>query len=507
MKKLYPLFLFQFIYIPIIAQSPCDSTPANCNWDLRNPIFERVFEIDGDSMTIPIVYGNGTNADYHDIALKLEEDGCIGGDACTGNSENYADTLKIFVYYPKHDYSNATGCKLPPFFFAHAGGYSDCSRLTPEGGSATFCRYMAQRGFVVFSIEYRSGRLLDPLRKQTTPVPIFYNSVFQNSAAYRAAQDIRGAIRYVIYRELNHGSGGINDPYRIDLANIFLGGASAGSVAMLSASYYFQTSGQSMLNDVYPSQSSNIASILGNINIDFYLGNDNLNYMQAVKGICNLWGSVNVPTDYFTGTPHPKDFFANLPYKPPVIGFCGRQDKVFNYNNQPVYYSPYGGTNSVHDFYNRTSYCLNPSYILEDVGNTIDMYNIGAAGFYNMVLQPLGIFSEIYLDCQMAHGLDGNDDACGTCTSDTNPFKKPDLQTGGCKLCGYQSNFGVPTANTSELTYNYIASRVATFFQTIMDGSTGNVTKTSFIECENYRHSCNTDSYSTTNCLTGCSSN
>lgn len=506
MKQLYPLFLFQFIFIGLQSQTPCDSTPANCNWDLRVPLFSQVDIIDGTNMTVPIVYGNGTNSDYHDVAFKNEEDGCIGGDGCTGIAENYADTLKIFVYYPKHDYSTATGCKLPPFIFAHAGGYSDCSRLTPVGGSATFCKYMAERGFVVFSIEYRSGRLIDPVQKVPPPNTVFYNSVFQNAAAYRAAQDIRGAIRYIVYRELNHGSSGINDPYRIDLANIFLGGASAGAVAMLSASYYFQTSGQSMLNDAYPAQSSNIATILGNINIDFYKGNDNLNYMQAVKGICNLWGSVNVPTDYFTGTPHPKDFFTNLPYKPPVIGFCGRQDKVFNYNYQPVYYSPYDIVNTTHNFYNRTGYCLvNPSYILEGTDdNNADIYNIGAAGFYNMVLQPLGIFSEIYLDCQMKHGLDNNDN-CGTCPTDSDPFKK--AYQGTCKVCAYQSNFGVPTANTTELTYNYIASRVATFFQSIMSGTTGNITKTSFIECENYRNSCGTDSYSTTNCLAGCSSN
>lgn len=488
------------------AQSPCDSTPANCNWDLRAPLFDTVYEIDGEDMTIPIKYGNGTNADYHDVAFELEEDGCINGDGCSGNSENYDDTLKMFVYYPKHDYSAATGCKLPVFIFAHAGGFSDCSRLAPESGSATFCRYMAQRGFVVFSIEYRSGRLIDPLKKTSD---IFYNSVFQNAASYRTAQDLRGAIRYIIYRELNQGTDGINDPYRIDVTNIFLGGASAGAVAMQSASYYFQTSGQGMLNAVYPAQGSNISTILGNINIDFYKGNDNLNYMQAVKGICNLWGSVNVPKSFFTGGNfHPQDFFDSLPYKPPVIAFCGKEDKVFPYIGQRVYYSPYGGTSSAHDFYNRTGYCLiNPSYVLEGTPNSIDMVNLGAYGFYDMVLKKLNIFSEVYIDCQMGHGLDGNDALCGTCLYDPDLFKKTDTVNHTCMPCGYQSNFGVPTANTSELTYNYIASRVATFFQAILSNTTGNVTKTSFFECENYRHSCGSDSYSNTSCLTNCPTN
>lgn len=506
MKKIFTLFTLFIVWHYLNAQTfndppstPCDSTPANCFWDLRNPIFNTVYAIDGENMTTVIVYGNGTNPDYHDVAFKDEEDGCINGDGCSGNNENYADTLKLFAYYPKHDYSAATGCKLPVFIYAHAGGFSDCSRLTSESAAATFCRYMAGFGFVVYAIEYRSGRLLDPKLKQLTP-RIFYNSVFQNSASYRAIQDIEGAIRYIIYREGHQGQNGINDPYRIDTSNIFLGGASAGSVAMLGASYFYETSGQAMLNAVFPVKNDVITNVLGNIDINFYLGNDNLNYMRHVRGIANLWGSVNVTKDYFPsgGAPHPKDFFSGLTYKPPVISFCGRLDNVFDYNFQKVYYSP---GNMDHSQFNSTSFCLvNGTYQLEASDNTIDMYNVGSYGFYNLVLQPLSIFSEVYLDCQMRHGLDGNDPSCHKCTSDPNNyFLKPN-----CSLCSYQSNFGVPTANTTDLTYYYIASRVATFFQAIMSGTTSNVTKTKFIECENYRHSCLTDSYDAANCLTAC---
>lgn len=62
----------------------------------------------------------------------------------------------------------------------------------------------------------------------------------------------------------------------------------------------------------------------------------------------------------------------------------------------------------------------------------------------------------------------------------------------------------VPTANSTDATYYYIASRVATFFQSIMSGTTSNITKTKFIECENYRRSCLPDSYDAANCLTAC---
>ncbi|MEP6465256.1 MAG: alpha/beta hydrolase [Parafilimonas sp.] len=483
--------------------SPSDSTPANCNWDLRSQIFNTVYALDGTHMTSVIVYGNGTNTNYHDVAFQYEDkkDQCINSDGCSGISDDYADTLKIFVYYPKHDYSTATGSKLPVFIFAHAGGFSDCKRLTPVGESQELCTDMAHRGFVVFSIEYRTGRKIDENPGTYAP----YTSVFQLAAAYRASQDVRGAIRYIVYRQNHEGTGDINDPYRIDLNNIFLGGASAGSVAMLSASYFYETSGQAMLNDVFPVQGDVITHVMGDINIDFYLGNDNINYMPGVKGILNCWGSLNVPLSYFPkgGIPHPIDFFKNLPYKPPVISFCGRQDNVFNYNYQPVYYSPAMGA---HSFFNSTSNCLiNPPYTLEGLDNsTPDMYNLGSGGFFNLVLQPLGIFLEFYMDCQMHHGLDDDDNTCGKCISQpTNYFLRSDCVT----PCAYTSNFGVPSANSQLLTYIYIASRAATFFQAIMSLTTSNVTKTSFIECENYRNSCGTDSYNTTNCLSGCSGN
>ena len=494
MKKFLLLILLFAFSLGANAQTfnnppsmPCDSVPQNCYWDLRNSIFDinNVVKVDGTNMTSVIVYGNSNNATYyHDVSLKDEEDGCIAQNDCSDKNDNYADVLKLFVYYPKHDYSTTTGCKLPVFIFAHAGGFSDCKRLSPTSATATFCTYMASRGFVVYAIEYRTGRALD-LKQKTAGV--FYNSVFQNTAVYRAAQDVRGAIRYIIYRELHEGTGDINDPFRIDLNNVFLGGASAGSVAMLSASYFYETSGQSMLNAVFPVQNDVITNVLGNINIDFYLGNDNLNYMQGVKGICNMWGSVNVPTSYFSGTPHPKDFFSSLPYKPPVISFCGKNDKVFDYNFQQVFYSPSG-----HSKYNSTSFCVNAPYTLEGNANTVDMYNVGSKGFFDLVLQPLGIFSEMYLDCQAGHGLDDPDPLCHTCTQDPNNyFVKPDLDNpGSCKLCGYQSNYGVPTANTSDLTYYYIASRVAVFFQSIMSNNTTGLGKNLFIECENKRHNC-----------------
>jgi hypothetical protein len=118
----------------------------------------------------------------------------------------------------------------------------------------------------------------------------------------------------------------------------------------------------------------------------------------------------------------------------------------------------------------------------------VSEYGIGSETIFN-TFNSNGIFAELYLDCEMEHGLD-NDDACGTCTLSTDPFKKPG--TGStCLQCSYQSNFGT-NANSEVLTYDYLASRVATFFQAILTGKTGKVMIKKFVEIQdNYYDVCN----------------
>ena len=469
MKQFTSFILFLFFLTcrtnKLTAQSPCDSTPANCTWNLVNPIFNTIYSIDKTNGT-PIVYVQ-SGVQYHDVALAGEEK-CKKADYCSDSDPNYnyQDTFKIYIYYPKHDYSDATGCKLPAFVYIHGGGTSDCNGIDNAGsdpesqGALTVCQEMAKRGFVTFRIEYRRGRELDILNTA-------YTSVQQESALYRGAQDIRGALRYIIYRQLYHNSQFSSDPYQIDYTKIFLGGNSAGAVLALAATYFQNSTGQFLINQVFPVVgATNISSVMGPVNNTIYKAPTSINYMQGVLGVCNMWGSLVVTPDAFN---NPSQYLPYLEYTPPVISFAGKKDPVFNYISMPVYFSAGIG----HEHYNSTSFCIpNPPYTLDQNPSLSapDLYALGSKGIYDNILSPLSVPSELYLDCTMKHGITGNTDAYGY--------------------------FGTLLTNVNDV-YTYIVQRTAVFFQGAMTNTLGNRTKVVFEECQNNRNSCLSDSYGT----------
>ncbi len=236
----------------------------------------------------------------------------------------------------------------------------------------------------------------------------------------------------------------------------------------MSATYNYNISGQAKIDAVFPVTGSTIATYMDPINFDFYRGDDNYDYMQHVKGILDMWGAVYVPPDYQT---HPKDFFSDLTYKVPVIAFHGELDNTFNYISQLETFSPNAGG---HSYFNHTSLCIvSGTYTLEGNNETADLVCLGSKGFYDSVLVPLGINSELYLDCQMHHGLQAD------CDFVNDP---------GC----YESEFGTGL-NTKAKVYKYIAQRAAVFFQGILSSSLYKRTQKVFIECENKRRKCDYD--------------
>ncbi|MBS1744736.1 MAG: hypothetical protein JST21_01055 [Bacteroidetes bacterium] len=287
---------------------------------------------------------------------------------------------------------------------------------------------------------------------------------------------------------------GVNsDKYQINTTQIFLAGTSAGSLLVMSAEYIGPgTAGQAKLDSLLPG----VKAHLGPIDTTgvYYAdapSNPNQDYFGKVKGILNCWGSLFIPNAYIT---HPYDFFANQGYAlPPIISFHGMKDTTFDYRAQGVYFSRSAPDPNSNLFTNTESRCLQngsyttPAQTVEPLPPNRYEIKIGSQTIYNM-LNSNSILTELYLDCDAYHGLDDDDPLCGTCTTDPDPFLKPG--TGSCTLCGYQSNFGTD-ANNSDKTYDYIAGRAATFFQTILGGDTSTITTTRFVECENNRVTCN----------------
>jgi len=411
------------------------------------------------------------------------------------------NALAMRVYYPSnHNYNT---CKLPAIILFHAGSYAECSSYTNPGARG-LSRKLCKRGFVVFDVNYRVGVIVDTRIVTGSLSPEYnhglsYVSAQQMLAIYRALQDARGAIRSVLQMQLD----GINSSlYKIDINNVFLAGMSAVSLLAMSAEYLGPgAAGQAKIDSLFPG----VKAHLGPIDTTGVYYADapaslNQDYFKRIKGILNCWGSLFIPNAYLT-TPY--TFFSTQGYTlPPIISFHGMKDTTFDYKAQGVYFSRSTADPNTGLFTNTESRCLeNGAYTTPaDDGLHPTRYeiSIGSQTIYNM-LHDNGILSELYLDCDAYHGLDVDEPLCGTCTFDpTNLFVKPGMGS-SCIKCTYQSNFGTD-ANNTDKTYDYIAGRAATIFQTIIGGSTyySNITTTRFVECENNRVTC--DGTTSTGC-------
>lgn len=134
------------------------------------------------------------------------------------------DTLKMDIYSPVCPQSQ-TNARSPLVVIIHGGAFLDGDKS--EASIKTLCREFAQRGYVAASINYRLGFIADD-HAWSCNYPN-YSCVFAVDSAewyrayFRAVQDGKGALRYLINR---------HDLFHIDTGNVFIVGESAG--AMLS---------------------------------------------------------------------------------------------------------------------------------------------------------------------------------------------------------------------------------------------------------------------------------
>jgi len=371
--------------------------------------------------------------------------GCNTVNNCTDGSAN----LVYEVYYPNITYSDTK--KLSAFIFFHDGGFSDCTNFHSTA-TQTYCIEFAKRGFVVFNVEYRKGKVEDSIGK--------YTSASRFLALYRSIQDARGAIRTIVSRELSKVT-----PYRINVHRIFLGGPSSGAVMALLAGCYNST----MINQIFP----NVSSRLGAIDINNYLGNASKS-SYTIKGILSLWGEAYVPLNFAS---NPAGFFSQNSKRPSLISFHGGSDPVVKIDSGSLFFSP--STSS----YNSESLCANGTYKLPDNGaNKGDLKSYGSRGLYNIFKTSLGIKCELYTDCDMAHSLNES-----------------------------TSDFGLANGNASAVTNKqvqiYIVQRAATFFQYLVNASFPSTLRhTKFVDCLNTRFGCNSDSGTTCSETATCNS-
>lgn len=363
----------------------------------------------------------------------------------------------------------------------HAGGFAECSSYN-QSVIKRMATTLASKGFVVFNVEYRRGRTPD------RAIGSIYKTAQEHLAPYRAAQDIRGFFRSMIKRERNKSQ--FSDEWKIDTANIFIGGFSAGAFTALNVAWYTN----SMINSLYSpavtsTSSGNITTLLGSPDIDFYYGEPDLDfhdfYQPKIKGVCSMWGAIPMPYQPYNNENQQPLFFANSNLTPAIL-FHGYNDPVFPLLDRPpnytrnVYLSPPPTSGGID--YNSVSNCVNTSagiFKVNTSGSSADLINGSSYNIYK-ILTYYSKRCEIYVDCTMGHGLDDN------CTSPP-----------GC----YGSDFGSGAINQDQ-TVDYMATRIAVFFQKVLHPPTtyGN---TIFVECANNSIKCQVN----TNCTNRSCSN
>ncbi len=316
----------------------CDTTPFNCNADLRGTFF-----LNSQIKTSDTIYYGKTGTSYKDREYtssnpKLED--CGVNAPCETNPDS---SLHYFTYYPRlsaYGYS----CPLLVIFLLHPGGFSDCNHIGP--GIRLMGAEFARRGFICVVAEYRRGIINDTVKVFPNSIDphlriITYTGAQQISAYYKPTQDCSGLIRTFIQRQRDGA-----DEFKADTNNIFLGGGSAGAEIITLLTYYTQ----SMIDSV----SENIHAALGPIDIDYYKGGTNIEYKSKIKGLLFMWGTAFLPLNYVN---NPVAFFAQNPNNVAMIAFHGFKDTINPLTTEAVYFSPAGDP---HKTYHATKECLLP---------------------------------------------------------------------------------------------------------------------------------------------------
>lgn len=214
-----------------------------------------------------------------------------------GENATFDQTLRFDLYRP--DPSMDTLTKRPLILIAFGGAFVVGFKEQPQ--IVDFCRAMARKGYVAVSIDYR----------------LSFNAVNQQSAVravYRAAQDLKAAVRYFRYHATDYG---------IDPDLIFAGGNSAGGISALHAAYVSETerAGYPLMEATY--EVPQLINDWPDLGCTECSGNEYgqapYNISGTPNGVISLWGAIidvnfmesanDAPVICFHGT---DDFIVNV---------------------------------------------------------------------------------------------------------------------------------------------------------------------------------------------------
>jgi acetyl esterase/lipase len=200
-----------------------------------------------------------------------------------------AEDLQMDLYMPR----DTPQKKYPLMVFIHGGGF----RVGEKTDNKDFCQMIADKGFTVASIDYRTG-----WEKENDPCSI--DTFELKVAVYRAMQDTRAALRYLAANA---------NKYSIDTNWVFIGGSSAGGILSLTTAYYSQDSANIFFGPM--------VDTLGKL--DSYGNSYTTHY--TIKGIDAMWGGLNSP------------YLIRKENAIPTIFFHGEKDRVVPYSTDYFY--------------------------------------------------------------------------------------------------------------------------------------------------------------------------
>lgn len=210
------------------------------------------------------------------------------------------DTLKMDIFMPICG-DSLNIARKPMILFIHGGAFIAGSK--EDQSIVSLCKNFAKRGYITASVGYRLGFISDD--KPWNCNFSNYSCLFATDSAewyrayYRGVQDAKGALRYLINR---------HQLYKIDTANVFVAGESAGAFISLGVALMdtaVERLPQTFKIDSVPQPHPQTNSCIYNNGKNFGTGNIarpdlgpivdglepcNINYQ--IKGVGNFYGGM-----------------------------------------------------------------------------------------------------------------------------------------------------------------------------------------------------------------------
>lgn len=268
---------------------------------------------------------------------------------------NQMEVLRLNLFKPVGDGQT----QRPLIVLVHGGGFFDGHRNDLNA----LCQGLAAQGWAAATVGYR----LDFYGTWLLGSPFAYDASEVVRAAYRAQQDVRGAVRFLKARSGQDST---------STTNVFLLGFSAGAIASLHAAFVDEPSEKpascGAIGPVQHFLSSYQRPDLGPIN-----GTSSINGQdESVRGIASFYGGLLDTTligpslqhalylyhqtgDPVVGCYHQQGLWgmplgvgSNYPY---LFGSCVMNDRVNNLDDEPAAYHFHQHVGNAHEVHNMTT--------------------------------------------------------------------------------------------------------------------------------------------------------